>query len=128
MEKFTEARTSGKVEVGQVINSPHFVDGHTQVGKKIIFVGGPNGDAIDETRATALYVVIHARLTRSKDEVGFSSWPDGWLVVARRLNSKEKDDGRGETIAFHQYFKHGDASYGLIPEVNVVGTMEQRFV
>jgi hypothetical protein len=72
MEKFGKWILSGKVKVGQVITSPHFVNGYKQVGKKAIFVGGPEGDAIDQTRAAALYVVIHASLTESNEENGFS--------------------------------------------------------
>jgi hypothetical protein len=71
-------------------------------------------------------VVIEAELTTN--EHGFSSWPTGWIVTARRLNEEGKDDGSGEEIMFYQYFTNGHCDHGLIREVTVVGLMNQIFV
>ncbi len=119
---------SKRVDVGDIITSSKFAIGHLTHGQTDILVGGSRKlcDDFDRSRAKGKYVVISAKMVT--DPYGMDSWPDGWYVTAKRLNSDMKDDGLGEVISFYQYFLNGDASYGLIKEVTVIGEMEQRFV
>lgn len=125
MKLYPKPRLSDKVEVGCVITSPHFIYGHKE-GHAIVVGGEFHADAVDSSRAKAVYVVIEASMFLNPG--GFSSWPCGWSVRARRLSEDGLDTGGGEVIQFFQYFIDGGASYGLIKEVTVVGEMDLRFV
>ena len=127
MKIFEFPRTSKKVHVGDVIMSQEFENGHQRNTGDLLFVGGTlRGNFPDPSRAQAKYIVIDAVLT--SDPHGVSSWPNGWRIIARRLTPQDTDNGKGETIIFYQFFYNGDSNCGLIEEVFVVGTMEQRFV
>jgi hypothetical protein len=126
MKFFSEPHRSRKVSVGDVISSVDFIvglrEGHA------LWVGGSSNSQseIDPSRATSKYVVISAEQTQFPD---FATRPDGWLVIARKLNEQDLDDGHGEVIYFNQYFTDcGSASYGVVREVNVLAKMAQRFI
>ena|SRR3989344_8892803 len=122
MKRLKKSEKTGMARVGDVITSPEFANGHKGNREDFIFVGGSLiGNAIDKSRSTARYVVVEA-----SEKSIFENGPSGWLVIAKRLRS-DKYDGKGETIAFHQYYIDGDTNYSLIKTVTRIGTMEQIF-
>jgi len=83
----------------------------------------------DHSRATAEFVVVDGRMEGGGScgtPMGHDDYPDGWHIVAKRLNKDGKWNPNGEVIAFYMTGCFID----MIPpeEVTVVRHMEMHYV
>lgn len=106
-----------------------YVKKHNLMPPKDTCIEEDRGSA-DLTRAKAEYVVIETRMQRGGSGMGvlfghYDEYPDGWHVVAKRLDQGRKWNPNGEEIEFYMTGCFID----MIPpnEVRIVGKMKMGF-
>ncbi len=90
-----------------------------------LWIGRDYG-SVDLTRAKAEYVVIEAKMQGGGTGHGpHDVYPDGWYVVAKRLDKRRKWNPRGEEITFYMT----GCFINLIPpeEVSIVGKISVSY-
>lgn len=120
------------IEVGD--NSPHHVIGRKMTDKEIVtyvethhrmppdrYIDEDLG-VPDQSRGIAKFVVIDGVMSGGGTAQGNDVYPDGWHVLARRLNNQGLFDPKGEVIAFYMT----GCFIGMIPpeEVQILGHMQ----
>lgn len=82
-------------------------------------------DAFDETRPSATFVVTRAEAAGGGTGHGpHDIYPDGWEVVAKRLNADGSYNPDGERILFYQTGQLGQ-SFTCLADAEVVGKMRK---
>ncbi len=83
-------------------------------------------DAFDETRPGATFVVIRAEAAGGGTGHGPNDvYPDGWEIIAQRLNADGSYDPDGERILFYQTGQLGSHCYTCQADAEVIGKMRK---
>lgn len=89
------------------------------------YIQSMHRDAFDETRPSAKFVVTRAEAAGGGTGHGpHDVYPDGWEVVAKRLNADGSYNPDGEKILFFQTGQLGQ-SFTCLADAEVVGKMHR---